>query len=238
LFATLRGPIERRLLGSEPLHDPVAILYSPASFRLTWMLDHRHDGDAWMDRTAESEWQDNAWRIALRGYTEALAGMGLHPVFITEDQLARGPPSASVLILPHSIALSDQQVRSIAAFAANGGQVIADTPPGQFDWHGRPRTAPNVPATIAAPETLPKLLTLAPIFPVESNDVDTYLYRSQGRRLLALQQHKPGSTPETVVVDLHGWQARDLVTGRDLGRQQRLLLTLDPARPNILELTR
>jgi hypothetical protein len=237
-FAALRGPIGQRLLAAEPLHDPVAILYSPTSFRLTWILDHRHDGDAWMDRTAENEWQDNAWRLALRGYVEALARMGLHPTFITEDQLAHNPPRASVLILPHSVALSDRQLRSIEAFAARGGQVIADTPPGQFDGHGRKRPSPSLPAMIAPPEGLPNTLKLAPVFAVDKNDVDTFLYRSRGRQLLALQQRKPGSAPESISVDLHGWQVRDVATGRDYGRPQRVVLTLDPITPSILELIR
>jgi hypothetical protein len=234
LIAALRGRVGRLLINAEPLHDPIAILYSPASFRLTWLLDHRHDGDAWMNRTAESEWQDNAWRIALRGYAEALARIGLHPTFITEDQLGSGPPPASVLILPHSIALSDREIRAIAAFAAKGGQVIADTPPGQFDLHLRRRTAPSVTVTIVSPATLRQVLTLAPTFRVEApnNDVDTYLYRYQGHRLLALQQRKPGSAAETLTVDLHGWQARGY------GRQQRLALRLDPITPTVLELDR
>jgi hypothetical protein len=237
-FAALRGPIGRRLLAAETLHDPVAILYSPTSFRLTWILDHRHDGDAWMDRTAENEWQDNAWRLALRGYVEALARMGLRPTFITEDQLAHNPPQASVLILPHSVALSDRQLRSIEAFAARRGQVIADTPAGQFDGHGRKRPSPSLPVMIAPPESLPNTLKLAPVFPIDKNDVDTYLYRSRGHQLLALQQRKPGSAPETISVDLHGWQARDVATGRNYGRPQRVVLTLDPITPSILELIR
>ena len=88
----------------------------------------------------------------MRGYT-ALARMGLHPRFITEDQLAHGPPPpASVLILPHSIVLSDQEIRTIAGFAAKGGEVIADTPPGQFDGHGRRRTRPSLPVRIISPK--------------------------------------------------------------------------------------
>jgi hypothetical protein len=234
VFAALRGPVVRRLIDAEPLYDKVAILYSPASFRLTWLLDHRHDGDAWLDRTAESEAQDNAWRAALRNYAESLARMGLHPRFITDEQLAAGPPPASVLILPHSIALSDQEIRSIAAFAGKGGKVIADMPPGRFDLHGRGRTAPDVPATIVPPENLPQVIRLAPAFRVTApnNDVDTNLYRNRPGRMLALQQRKPALAPETVTVDLHGWQARGY------GRRQHLTLTLDPITPTILELTR
>jgi hypothetical protein len=240
VFAALHGPIGRRLVNAVPLHDPVAILYSPASFRLTWLLEHRHDGDAWMNRSAESEWQDNsAWRIALRDYADALARLELHPAFITDDQLAHRMPPVSALILPHSIALSDQEIRTIAAFAANGGRVIADIPPGQFDLHGRPRAAPEIPVSIVAPSSLPSGLTLAPAFRVEpSNDVDAYLFRSRGHRLLALQRRAPGEKPEAITVELQGLHARDIATDRDYGRQQRLTLTLDPIAPSVLELTR
>ena len=87
---------------------------------------------------------------------------------------------------------------------------------------------------IVAPENLAKVLTLAPAFQVVApdNDVETYVYRSQGQRLLALQRRKASSAPETVTVDLNGWQARGY------GRQQRLTLTLDPVTPSVLELTR
>jgi hypothetical protein len=240
VFAALRGAIGRRLIDAEPLYDPVAILYSPASFRLTWMLDHRHDGDAWMNRTAESEWQDNAWRSALRDYADALERLGLHPRFITEDQLAHDLPPVSTLILPHSIALSDQEIRTIAVFAAKGGHVIADIPPGQFDLHGRQRTAPVIPVSVVAPPMLPPGLTPAPAFRVEApdNNVDAYLFRSRGQRLLALQRHTPGEAPETITVELHGWQARDIATDRDYGRQQRLVLTIDPITAIFLELRR
>ncbi len=240
IFAALRGPIGRRLINAEPLHDPVAILYSPASFRLTWMLDHRREGDAWMERTAESEWQDNAWRAALRDYAEALARFGLHPRFITDDQLAHGPPAVSVLLLPHSIALSDQEIRSIAALAGNGGQVIADVPPGRFDRHGRPRAPTSVPATIVAPTQLSPALLPAPVVRVEApdNDIETWLFRSDGRQLLALQRRKPQDAPETITIDLHGRHARDIATGRDYGRPDRLVLTAGPVTPILLELSR
>ena len=240
VFAALRGEIGRRLIDAEPVYDPVTILYSPASFRVNWMLDHRRDGDAWMHRSAEIELQDNAWRASLRGYADALGRMGLHPRFITEDQLARGPPPAIALILPHSIALSDRASHAITAFAAKGGLVIADTPPGQFDGHGRRRTAPATPAMIVSPGDLPRVLTLAPAFGVEApaNDVETYLFRSRGRRLLAMQRRAPGETPETVTVDLHEWHARDVATEHDYGGQEHLVLTLDPVTPIFLEIGR
>jgi hypothetical protein len=238
LFAALRGEVGRRLIDAEPVYDPVAILYSPTSFRVNWILDHRRDGDAWMHRSAEVETQDNAWRVSLREYTGALRRMGLHPRFVTEDALARGTLAETVLILPHGIALPDQDVRAIAAFAAKGGRVIADVPPGEFDGHGRRRALPVIPATIVSPHDLPRVLTLTPAFGVEGNDVETYLFRSKGQRLLALQRGTPGQTAETVTIDLHGRHARDIATGRDYGRQERLTLELDPVAPTLLEIGR
>ena len=240
VFAALRGDIGRRLIAAEPLYDPVAILYSPASFRVTWILDHRHDGDAWMRRSSEIELQDNAWRVAMRNYADALMRMGLHPLFVTEAQLARGPLPATALILPHSIALPDPDMRAIAAFRARGGIVLADTPPGQFDGHGKPRDAPANLARIVTPADLPRVLTLAPAFRVAApnNDVDTYVFQSRGHPLLALQRHAPGDTPETVSIDLRGRYARDIATGRDYGRPERLTVTLDPITPTLLEIDR
>jgi len=55
---------------------------------------------------------------------------------MTPEQLASGPPPESTLILPHAIALSEARRRD-QSVRARGGKVIADTPPGQFDGHGR-----------------------------------------------------------------------------------------------------
>ena len=64
-FAEIRGGIGALLMASEPHFDPVAILYSPASFRTQWMLEQKPKGDAWMTRTAETELASNAARDAM-----------------------------------------------------------------------------------------------------------------------------------------------------------------------------
>ena len=240
VFAALRGEVGRRMINAEPIYDPVAVLYSPVSFRVRWMLDHRPLGDAWMHRAADIELEDNAWRVALREYATSLERMGLRPRWITPEQLAKGPPPESALILPHSIALSDQEARAIAAFANRGGRVIADTPPGLFDGHGRRRDVPSIAATIVAPGDLARALPLTPAFRVAApdNDVDTYLFRSRGQRLLALHRRARGTAPESVTLDLNGSHARDVVTGHDYGRPGRVVLTLDPIMPAFVEISR
>jgi len=63
-------------------------------------------------------------------------------------------------------------------------------------------------------------------------------FHAEGRHLLALQRRTPGSAQETVIVDLGRRPARDLITGRDLGRAGRLSVSLDPIVPTVLELGR
>jgi hypothetical protein len=238
LFAALRGPVGSRMIAAQPVRDSVAVLYSPVSFRVNWMLDHRPAGDAWMSRSSALELEDNAWRVALREYATALERMGLHPRFITPEQLADRPPPESTLILPHTIALSKKEAASINAFAALGGKVIADTPPGRFDGHGRRLPAPLASATIVPPDQLPRVLTLVPAFRVNApdNDVDLFVYRSRGHRLLALHRHAARDTSETVTLLLNGAHARDIASDHDYGRQERLVLTLDGITPTILEI--
>jgi len=130
-------------------------------------------------------------------------------------------------------------VTSIIRFTSRGGHVIADVPPAAFDGHGRRRaTASPIPATIVPPNDLARVLTLAPRYRVEApnSDVDTFVYRSNGHRLLALQLRAAGQEPETVTIDLRGSAARDIATGHDYGHPGRLALTLDPVAPAILEL--
>jgi hypothetical protein len=63
-----------------------------------------------------------------------------------------------------------------------------------------------------------------------------YLYR--GHRLLALQRHAATDTAETVGVELHGADARDIASGKDYGRVRHLSLTIDGVTPVILEVQR
>ncbi len=137
-------PVARLIRESQPVQDPVAVLYSQASFRVRWLLDRQAGDHDWAARDAEREYDDNAWRASRRQVTQLLAGVGIQPRIVTSlGQGALG--GARVLILPHAIALSDQDLIDIATFRAGGGTVLADTEPGLFDGHGRRRPAPPLP---------------------------------------------------------------------------------------------
>jgi hypothetical protein len=233
LFAALRGGIGRRMQTAEPVYDDVAVLYSPASFRVQWMLDHRAAGDAWMERSAEIENEDNAWRAALRDTVAALGRMGLRPRFVTPAQLASGRVKEKVLILPDTLAMTDGEARAVASLRAGGGQVLADTPPGRFDGHGRMAGNRTVAADIVAPADLPKAMKIAPRFPA-TGAVDTFLFQQNGRFLLALQQPVAGNTPVSVTVGLGSHRARDIVSGERVGANGAV--TVDPIVPTFLEI--
>jgi hypothetical protein len=236
IFTALRGDIGKRMIDARPVPDSVAVLYSPVSFRIRWMLDHRPLGDAWMRRSSEQELENNIWRVALRDYFAALRRLGLSPRFITPEELAKGPPRDAVLILPHAIALSAGEMNAIRTYR---GRVVADTRPGQFDEHGRRRETPPLAVDIVPPADLARAIPITAAVPVMApdNDVDVYSFRSRGRRLLVLQRRARGQGIETISVDTHGARARDIATNRDLGHGV-LTLDLDPIAPSFLELSR
>ncbi len=137
-------------LGALLIHSPrdpapIAILYSPPSFRMEWMLDRRPNGVAWAARDAEAEYQDTAMRAATRGFSRLLAHLGLQGRFVSPQMLADGSFARAgfrALILPHVLAMSVDEAAAIRRFAGSGGLIIADTVPGAFDGHGRRQPAP------------------------------------------------------------------------------------------------
>ncbi|MBV9811611.1 MAG: hypothetical protein JO326_02605 [Acetobacteraceae bacterium] len=151
-FATLLDRVRAvaaPLRGTVAAPDPVAILYSQASFRARWMADRRPQGDAWVTRGAEGENDDNAWRHAMRTASAQLLRLGMRARWVAAPDLATGLGSARVLLLPQSVALSPAERQAIATFVAHGGTVIADTPPGTLDEHLRPQPPLNAETRIA-----------------------------------------------------------------------------------------
>lgn len=239
------------LLGrAETQRDPVAVLYSPESFRVQWMLDRRPQGDAWIMRRSEHEVEDNAWRLSLRGYLRTLAELHVRPQIVTQPMLHT--LRARVLILPDTLSLSPEAARDVARFAAQGRVVIADIVPGAYDGHGRRMPRPILPPDVArmvAPDdsaALGGLLSGVGVtarVPVRhpdgsnANDVEAYLYRSAVGSILALQCRQYDRCGREVVLQVpQRTDVRDLRTGQSLGTTGRVALTLDPIMPALLEL--
>jgi hypothetical protein len=149
LAATLRDI--RSGLGSLFIHShretaPIAILYSPASMRVQWMVDWRSKGDAWSARDPNSVYEDDsAVRSSMTRFFGLLRHIGIEPRVLASESIEQGELQRGkfrVLILPRVLSLSRAEAREIRRFVAAGGVVIADGEPGRFDQHGRHRQKP------------------------------------------------------------------------------------------------
>lgn len=141
LYAVLRGGLGALVMQSARQSDPVAVLYSPASFRTRWILDRQPDGEAWSRRSAEDEHLDeNDWRKSTAAYVARLERLGLTPRFLASRAVESGAlrhGDIRLLVLPHTIALSTREAEEIRAFVDRGGTVVADIEPGSYDQLSR-----------------------------------------------------------------------------------------------------
>ena len=146
-FREMRDGLGALLVNATRELDPVGVVYSPASFRVEWMLDQRGKGDGWVGRSASSEYEDNAIRRSTRGFVGMIEHAGLQQRFLTGAAIGTGALDGAqyrVLILPDVIAMSQRTAAAIRGFLRRGGVVIADGMPGVFDEHGRRRLRPNL----------------------------------------------------------------------------------------------
>ena len=264
--AAHRGPA-RLLLASERHRDPVAVLYSPASFRVQWMLDHRALGAAWTQRSASDENED-AVRAARRRTLLLLSQLGFTPGFVSDEQIAHGlltKGGYKVLILPQALALSGADAEEIRAFVRAGGFVVADGDAGTFDGHGRRLMRPllwdllnarNDRAAVlpddgsAAKVQLGNLLTAsglvatARIGDVSDDampDVEQYVFRNGEMTLVALlakSTAEDGDRVARVALALpHLAYAYNARSGALLGRTRRLELNVERNSPTIVALS-
>jgi hypothetical protein len=252
LFAAFQGPLGTALIAAAPRPDPVAMLYSPASFRTTWMLDRQRGaarGENFYARRSETELEDNALRVAMRQATDGLAHLGVEPRWLSPAMLAGGVlQGARALLLPHALALSDAEMSAVRGFIAAGGLVLADVPPGAFDEHSRRRAAPLTDGvTLLAdffPADLRARLAAAGVAPVAMlarpdgtpvADVTTRVLQRGATTILALQRDfSDAAGVENVVLILpRVAPLHDLRTGTS-STTDRLPLRLDPVTPTIL----
>jgi hypothetical protein len=238
-FAELRGGLGALLIASRPRTDGLAILYSPASFRLAWLLARRAEGRDWSERSADTEGEDTPWRAALRRGAELARHLGVQPRWLTPalieaGGLARG--GIRLLVLPQTLALSSAESAAIRRFAAAGGTILADGQPGQFDQHGkRLETQPLRGVPLHPLDDMASLLPgtgIDPGFALLGADggravgVEARVSTNGGVTLLGLLGDQP--TSRDVVLSLPSPAfVYDLRRHRVLGRNARLPLSLD-----------
>jgi len=258
LFEALAGQLGRVMLASAPLTDPIALLYSPASFRLSWLLARRAAWGDWADRGAGLDYAENDASRARAAFLARLRPQGWQPRILDPATLAGdGLAGMRVLLLPQAIALSAGEVAAIRRFVAGGGVVIADTVPGVFDDHGRRRARPALadlfavgqravlldPASqgvrlqallVASGLTPPVQLTTA----AGTAAAGVAVVRRQVKDRLILGIERDFSplpaTPWPLVLHLPTpCRLGDLVSGQDFGWHQDFAFRLDPVTPNL-----
>ena len=260
LLRELRGGVAARLIAATPVVDPVAILVSPPSFRVHWLLDRRADGVAWEARGSVAEYDSGtADRRSLPRAVGLLTGLGVRPRFVAPAGLAGGElrrAGVRVLILPQSVALSDAEAAAIGDFAAAGGAVLADGEAGLFDGHGNRRAAPalagvavrRLDAVLRAPaagdpaplEAMAALLRQAGVVPAFSllrddgrpaPDVEARSWRSGGGTIVALLAEGPAAV--TLALPRADW-VRDLRRGGAAVHTDRVAVSLPADGPVVL----
>lgn len=139
------------LAQSRRADDGVAVLYSPASIRTTWLFESdKLHGTEWLQAwglDSSAERRESAQLRLRESWGKLLDDCGVGWRFVSSKEVELGElervlGGIKTLILPRAIALSDREVDSIKAFVAKGGRVVADAVCARFDEHGRLRTRP------------------------------------------------------------------------------------------------
>jgi hypothetical protein len=81
-------------------------------------------------------------RRAEEQFVRLLERLGYQFDFVSYDQVKQGRlRQYKALVMPMVRALDDEEINQIRQFAEQGGCIIADIAPGEFDGHGAPRAA-------------------------------------------------------------------------------------------------
>ena len=241
--AEIRGGVGALLIASEPHVDPVAILYSPGSFRTQWMPQIKPQGDAWMRRKSETELESNAARDAMWAYRHAVTHLGLQPAYVSSpvDLPRRG---FRTLILPHAIALC----RTTCVRSSSSPLVVERDrrcAAGVLDLHSRRQPRPLLDTgmlrMISPSELDASSLGVTPGMRIEVPNADVTIHRWQRGNDMIVGVQRDFATDaanETVVLTLpRPAEVYDLRKKHALGRTDRVVLTLDAVSPALLAVT-
>lgn len=159
VFKELTSPLARIFLRAERLADPVLIHYSQPSIQVDWLLESTVDGPTWVRRFSSYEATHNRQAKVRNAWVKAFQDLGYSPRFISAAQIERGELARwtnAALVLPESLALSDQEVAACKKFlrppsTQNTRLLFCDGSPGLFDAHGKLR--PHGPLDDLIPDT-------------------------------------------------------------------------------------
>ncbi|HVR85025.1 MAG TPA: beta-galactosidase, partial [Planctomycetota bacterium] len=141
-YKEVQGPVSKKIIDGDFVHDPVAIYYSHPSIQVTWAMDAATHRGTWPNRSSSMDNSISTSNLTRVAWLKTLEDIGIQATFINQDHLLGGAllqGGTKVLLLSRVLCLSDAEAAAIRAFAAKGGAVLADTLCGVFDEHGKAR---------------------------------------------------------------------------------------------------
>ena len=251
------------IMASKKINSPIAVLYSPESYRLQWLLDNRSLGRSWTNLSSENQNADNAVRAARRRVLTLLASFGFAPHFVDEEQIAAGSlkqDADRIVILPQTLSLSSKAADALRRFVSRGGILITQGEAGIFDEHGRRLARPRLPAPANGGH--PRILKLSdndseairqmarafrtaniePVLRIEnagkkpSPDIEHYLYRNGGVTIAAFLRNPARATSDVSaqIVLPHTAYVYDVRAERFLTRGRHLSISVQSSIPTVL----
>ena len=139
--------LDKEILASEFVTQPIAIYYSQPSIRVSWVVDAGVNYDTWPNRNGPIHLDYSTEIQARRAFIDMLENSGYQYRFISYlDVMEKGaiPADLKVLILPKIVALSEKEAKALKEFVEKGGTLIADEEVGMVDEHLKGRQASAV----------------------------------------------------------------------------------------------
>ncbi len=139
-FGELRGEgLSRAISGLKREHDKIAIHFSMASGHTWWIQDGKlkHKDMEYGRNTSAAFRRFIGSRV---GWGQVFEDLGYQYNYLPYRDLENGGLAEGgyrALVLPGSIALSEQEVKAIRQFVKRGGLVLADEMPGRTSVHGK-----------------------------------------------------------------------------------------------------
>jgi hypothetical protein len=142
--AIRKDGLDKEILASEFVTQPIAIYYSQPSIRMNWVVDAGANYDTWPNRSGTIHREYSTEIQARRAFIDMLENSGYQYRFISYlDVMEKGaiPAELKVLILPKTVALSEKEAKALKEFVEKGGTLIADEETGMVDEHLKGRQA-------------------------------------------------------------------------------------------------
>ncbi len=114
--------------GAKISYDPIWLVDSQPSVRAHWMIDSAGDGDTWIRRLSSYEATHSTSLAARDSWTKVFEDLGLQARWVDAEVLSSRLETErpKLLVLPATLALSNDSLGAIERYVEDGGFLLAD----------------------------------------------------------------------------------------------------------------